>query len=130
MTTTNSLQSKQTQDLLQKIEAADQKQNELLQQLIDEDELSFSELKQIKQNVKEQSVAFIMSALAVIGAFVWKDAIEEMIKTVYKTDHPTLKSKLITACIFTVFVAIVSYYLLKYQQDSQIKSIITKKLTT
>lgn len=96
---------------------------------IQEGDRSMSEeLDQIEKDMKKQTLTFIMSALGLIGAFVWRDVIEQIMKDAMKVQHPTLKTKLYTAIIFTVICVGLTYLIMKKYKDTETQTVINKKI--
>jgi hypothetical protein len=100
-------QIQQQQQLMEQQQEIDEKQQEMLH-----DEL--------KNQFKLQAVSFILGGMALIGAFAWKEVLEETTKLFLpKTESVGLKSKIISAFVITSIIVIITYLLYKYSGISK-----------
>ena len=74
--------------------------------------------KNIKTEVREKTVGYILSALGLVAGLAWNEAIKEIINQLLPISQDAIWAKLIYALLVTVFVVILSVYLLRLSKKS------------
>lgn len=69
------------------------------------------EVSQVRSEVRNQTVKYILAALGLIAGLAWNDAIKFAIEYFFPQDQNSLKAKLVYALIITLIVVILSFYL-------------------
>lgn len=69
--------------------------------------------KLLRDQIKQQTVGYITSALGLVAGLAWNEAIKELIAHLYPSGNNTLTAKFIYAVIMTIVVVLMSVYLYK-----------------
>jgi hypothetical protein len=72
-----------------------------------------SEIKSVRQEVRDKTVGYIVTALGLVAGLAWNDAIKTMIEEFFPAEHNGIWAKFIYAGLITVIVVFLSVYLTK-----------------
>lgn len=68
---------------------------------------------ELKQELREKTMGYILAALGLVAGLAWSDAIKALIEKIYPTEGAGIVVKFIYAIIITALIVLVSSYLLK-----------------
>src|SRR3989344_2296182 len=71
------------------------------------------EQAQLKKEVKERTIGYILAAFSFVAGLAWNEAIKSFIDIFFPADRNTFFVKLIYAIIVTIIIVIISIYLAK-----------------
>ncbi|MGB9608819.1 MAG: DUF5654 family protein [Minisyncoccia bacterium] len=71
------------------------------------------ESEEIKKEIREKIIGYLLTALGLVVAFAWNDAVKSLIEYVFPLSTNTLTAKFIYATILTIILVLVSIYLAK-----------------
>jgi hypothetical protein len=66
----------------------------------------------VRAQIRQQTIGYITSALGLVAGLAWNDAIKDLI-TKFVPGQSTLVAKFIYAVIITIFVVLLTVYLMK-----------------
>ena len=72
---------------------------------------------QLKQEVRERTIGYILAALGLVAGLAWNDAIKALIDYLFPLSQNGLLAKFIYAAFITAFVVFVSIYFLQPKKD-------------
>ncbi|MFA6428426.1 MAG: DUF5654 family protein [Candidatus Buchananbacteria bacterium] len=78
-----------------------------------------TEAKRLKQEVRKQTLGYIMAALGFVAGLAWNDAIKSIIEAIFPLGTNWV-AKLIYAILVTVLVVIISSILLKNNSQDKL----------
>lgn len=73
-----------------------------------------SEIDEVKQEVRNKTVGYIVTAFGLVAGLAWNDAVKALIEYLFPTQKNTLQAKFIYALIITLVVVFLSVYLVKF----------------
>lgn len=73
------------------------------------------ETKEIKQQIKHKTIEYIGTALGLVAALAWNDAIKSIIDYFFITGNGVI-AKLVYAILISVLVITVTYYLVQIEK--------------
>ncbi len=68
---------------------------------------------EVKNEVKEKTLGYILTALGLVAGLAWNDTIKAFIEYIFPMDKNTILAQFIYAILITVLVVILSIYLSK-----------------
>lgn len=71
------------------------------------------ETSQIQVEVKEKLVGYIVAAFGLVAGLAWNEAIKALIEKLFPVDNSGLLAKFIYAILISLFVVIISMYLVR-----------------
>lgn len=74
--------------------------------------------KNLKTEVREKTVGYILSALGLVAGLAWNEAIKDIINQLLPISQDAIWAKLIYAVLVTIFVVVLSVYLLRLSKKS------------
>lgn len=79
------------------------------------------EILEVKNEIRERTVGYILTALGLVAGLAWNDAIKSFIEYVFPPDHEgnTLKAKFVYAVLITIIIVIVSAYLARLSHKNR-----------
>ncbi len=75
--------------------------------------------KEIKKEVKQRVVGYIIAAFGLVAGLAWNDAIKSLIENLFPLGRNTLLVKFIYAILVTIIVVVISVYLIKFSEKKQ-----------
>jgi hypothetical protein len=88
--------------------------NEIKEKIKQESEL-------IRKEIKEKIIGYLLTALGLVAAFAWNDAVKSAIEYFFPLSQNNLFAKLIYAISITILVVIVSIYLARLSSKKEEK---------
>ena len=85
------------------------------------EEKLISEISQVRSEVRNRTLKYILAALGLVAGLAWNDAIKASIEYFFPLDQNGVKAKLAYAVIITLVVATLSYYLAKLSKTEEKK---------
>lgn len=76
---------------------------------------------ELKQELREKTMGYILAALGLVAGLAWSDAIKALIEKIYPTEGAGIVVKFIYAIIITTAIILVSRYLLKLGRNENNK---------
>ncbi len=73
------------------------------------------ETKEIKHQIKQKTIEYIATALGLVAALAWNDAIKSAIDYFFITGNGVL-AKVVYAALLTIIVVVITYYLVTFQK--------------
>jgi hypothetical protein len=73
-----------------------------------------SEIDEVKQEIRDKTVGYIVTALGLVAGLAWNDAVKGLIEYLFPAQKNTLQAKFIYAIIITLFIVFLSVYLVKF----------------
>ncbi len=73
----------------------------------------------VREQVRTQTVGYIAAAFGLVAGLAWNDAIKAFIENVFPLGQGTMWAKFIYAIIITVFVVIITKYLVRLANKKQ-----------
>ena len=70
-----------------------------------------SKLSEIRQEVRERTLGYIIAAFGLVAGLAWNDAIKALIEYLFPLQESTLSAKIIYALLITLIVVICTMYL-------------------
>lgn len=71
------------------------------------------EIKQVKSEVKRQTISYLTAAFGLVAGLAWNEAIKELIAYLFPSASDTLAAKFIYAVLLSIFTAVFVYYIQK-----------------
>ncbi len=71
------------------------------------------EQQSVREQVRAQTVGYIATAFGLVAGLAWNDAIKAFIENIFPLSKDTMWAKFIYAVIITVFVVLITRYLLR-----------------
>ncbi len=68
----------------------------------------------IKNEMREKSLGYVLTALGLVAGLAWNDAISSIIGIVFPLEKDGVWAQLVYAVVITIFVIIVATYLTNY----------------
>lgn len=68
----------------------------------------------LSREVKERTVGYIVSALSLVVALTWNDAIKSTIEYIFPLSSGTIGAKLIYAVLTTLFIVTITVYIVRF----------------
>lgn len=78
-----------------------------------------SEIEEVKQEVRNKTVGYIVTALGLVAGLAWNDAVKAMIEYLFPAQKNTLQAKFIYALIITMVVVFLSVYLVRFFREEK-----------
>jgi hypothetical protein len=78
-----------------------------------------SEIEEVKQEVRNKTVGYIVTALGLVAGLAWNDAVKALIEYLFPTQKDTLQAKFIYALIISMVVVFFSVYLVKFFKEEK-----------
>ena len=83
----------------------------------------FSKIKdseeKLRKEVKERTVGYILAAFSFVAGLAWNEAIKSFIDQFFPNSDNSIFIKFIYAFIITMFIVLISVYLLRNNQDKK-----------
>ena len=70
--------------------------------------------KQLRSEVKKQTVGYIVAALGLVAGLAWNDAIKSMIEYAFPLSDSTITAKLLYAVLMTLFIVVITVYMVRF----------------
>ena len=67
----------------------------------------------VREQVRTQTVGYIATAFGLVAGLAWNDAIKAFIENIFPLGSGSLWAKFIYAVIITIFVVVITRYLLR-----------------
>ena len=67
----------------------------------------------VKDEMKEKTSSFILAGFSLVAGLAWNEAITALINTFFPSDRGGVMAKFIYAIILTVFLVLVSNYIIR-----------------
>ena len=67
----------------------------------------------MREQVRAQTVGYIATAFGLVAGLAWNDAIKAFIENIFPLGQGTMWAKFIYAVIITIFVVVITRYLLR-----------------
>lgn len=77
-----------------------------------------NEDKNIRDEVRQKTLGYILAALGLVAGLAWNDAIKALIEYVFPMTQNTLFAKLFYAILITLVVVVMSIYVTKLLRKS------------
>lgn len=77
-------------------------------------DLVLEEGKRLKQELRERTLGYILTALGLVAGLAWNEAIQSLIAVIFPSEKDTVSAKFSYAVIITLVVVILATYLTKY----------------
>ena len=71
------------------------------------------EIKDVREEMKDKTVGYIVTALGLVAGLAWNDAVKTLIENFFPADENTVWAKFTYAAIITIIVVLASVYLVK-----------------
>ena len=71
------------------------------------------EQQSVREQVRAQTVGYIATAFGLVAGLAWNDAIKAFIENIFPLGQGTMWAKFIYAVIITIFVVVITRYLLR-----------------
>ena len=71
------------------------------------------ERQSVREQVRAQTVGYIATAFGLVAGLAWNDAIKAFIENIFPLGQGTMWAKFIYAVIITIFVVVITRYLLR-----------------
>lgn len=68
----------------------------------------------LSREVKERTIGYIVSALSLVVALAWNDAIKSTIEYIFPLSSSTIGAKLIYAVLTTLFIVTLTVYIVRF----------------
>lgn len=68
----------------------------------------------LSREVRERTTGYVISALSLVAGLAWNDAIKSLIEYAFPFSKDTAGAKLIYAVLMTLFIVIVTIYMMKF----------------
>lgn len=78
-----------------------------------------SEIEEVKQEVRNKTVGYIVTAFGLVAGLAWNDAVKALIEYLFPAQKNTLQAKFIYALIITLVVVFLSIYLVKFFREEK-----------
>lgn len=88
----------------------------------DQKEEQKTKLSEIRHEVRERTLGYVIGAFGLVAGLAWNDAIKALIEYLFPLQETTLSAKIIYAVVITLVVVISSIYLnrlFKKDDDTQ-----------
>lgn len=69
--------------------------------------------KELKKEVREKTLGYILAALGLVAGLSWNDTIKAFIEYIFPMAQNTLVAKLVYSVLITIVVVLVSVYMTK-----------------
>ncbi|MCR4322951.1 MAG: DUF5654 family protein [Candidatus Azambacteria bacterium] len=73
----------------------------------------------VREQVRTQTVGYIATAFGLVAGLAWNDAIKAFIENIFPLGTGTMWAKFVYAVIITVFVVVITRYLLRIVNKKQ-----------
>jgi hypothetical protein len=73
----------------------------------------------LRKELRQRMVGYIVGALGLVAGLAWNDAIKSSIEHFYKVDGAGILIKFLYALAITIFIVIVSYYVMKFTDSEK-----------
>lgn len=71
------------------------------------------ETKNLRNQVRQQTLGYITAALGLVAGLAWNDAIKGLIQAIFPNSHNSVIAQFVYAVLITVAVVLLSTYLVK-----------------
>lgn len=85
------------------------------------EEKLFSEIAQVRSEIRNRTLKYVLAALGLVAGLAWNDAIKASIEFFFPLDKSGVQAKIVYAVIITLVVAVLSFYLTKFPKPEEIK---------
>lgn len=75
---------------------------------------SEKEQKGLRQEVRRQSMGYLLAAFGIVAGLAWNEALKALIEDLFPVPENTLIAKFGYAILLTVFLAIATTYLMRF----------------
>ena len=72
------------------------------------------ESDEIRRELQERMIGYIVGALGLVAGLAWNEAIKAFIEYLFPLSKDTLTAKFVYALIITIVVGLVTVYLIKF----------------
>ena len=69
--------------------------------------------KQLRRDVRQQMVSYILAGFGVVAGLAWNDAVKALIEYIFPLGQNTLLAKFIYAFLVTILVVVTTVYLMR-----------------
>jgi hypothetical protein len=76
-------------------------------------EKSIQEKSRLKEEFRERTVGYILTAFGLVAGLSWNEAIQALINQLFPLQKNTFLAKLVYAVLVTILVVVVSAYVLR-----------------
>ncbi len=70
-------------------------------------------MSQLRKEVKEKTLGYILAALGLVAGLAWNEAITALINTIFPLGKDTLLAKFIYAIVITIVLIVVTMWLVR-----------------
>lgn len=77
--------------------------------------------REIKKQVKDQTLGFIVAALGLVAGLAWNEAIKALIDNLIPLSKNSVWAKFIYAIFITVVVVVITVYLMRFLKKKEDK---------
>ena len=74
---------------------------------------------ELKREIKEKLVTYLTAAFGLVAGLAWNDAIKELINFIFPLESNSLIAKFIYAILITLFIIVISFYLIKLMKTKK-----------
>jgi ABC-type phosphate transport system permease subunit len=75
----------------------------------------FEESRRIRQEVRQQTMSYIIAAFGLVAGLAWNEAIKAMIERLFKDAAQSLSAKFLYAIGITLVVVVMTMYLARWK---------------
>lgn len=79
------------------------------------------ESQQLRAEVRQQTVGYILAGFGVVAGLAWNDAVKALIEYVFPLGQNTLLAKFIYAFLVTILVVVATVYLMRLTKSDDTK---------
>lgn len=78
-------------------------------------------MENIKKEIKEKTIGYLLAAFGFVAGLAWNEAVKSLIDQVFPKSSNSVLIKFVYAIIVTIFIVIITAYLLKFSGKSDKK---------
>ncbi len=75
----------------------------------------------LNREIRERTTSYVIAALSLVAGLAWNDAIKSTIEYAFPISNNTVQAKLIYAVLMTLFIVIITVYLVRFFGEEQKK---------
>ena len=76
-------------------------------------------MNEIRSNVKEKTLSYILAAFGLVAGLAWNEAVKALIEYFYPASQNNLTAKFLYAILVTLIVVIISTYLVRLSPEKK-----------
>ncbi len=80
------------------------------------------ETRSIRQEVRQQTLGYIIAAFGLVAGLAWNEAIKALIERFFKDGSDSLSAKFLYAIVITLAVVILTIYLARLKEKKAIEA--------